>query len=1012
MDAEEIENLSDLEATADNAPDALRLLRQVRNYRRARHETPQACDQTEVDSDSSLEPSDFCSDELPDFLGRYELIRLLGAGGFAYVVLARDTELDRLVALKVPKAQSLFSAKAQQRFFREARLAASLSHPAIVPVFEFGVADRLTYICYEYCAGDSLADYLANRPDGEMLDQRFAARIGSRIAESMEHAHKRGVIHRDLKPSNVMLVPEADTDADTETGSVLTPASDDFASRLRVTDFGSGFRPETNELLTADGSVVGTPAYMSPEQAIGSRELTPASDTWSIGVILYELVTRQLPFSGDSAMATLMAVSNDSFKSPSKIVRVERDLEAIILKCLNRDPGQRYKSAFDLMTDLDRFVDGQTVVARKATWIENTAKWAKRNPLTSVAATVAFASLTLGFGVSAWQWSVAEHNRKAAVEQKDLAVFESQRADKNLERVQDVVDSVLEKMIDSLEYSPHLFEIRTELSNEMLVLKQELVNEAPDDARTLRQTLEAYRYIIKIHGLEADYEKIKPEFLKAHKTWRRWKEKNGADIGEEVEFAEGAYVDLAIEFLRQVGGSEVVTGQHSDDIQAIIEKRLANNDQSKASKVGDLRRATLLYWLRGKSLEGLKLLDKALSEFKIANKHAKSAIALFDAEDPPNTEDSILDNELAIRRHDLTVQNSIGVTLAVMGDRAGSRAQYERVAADVEKLIADHPQQYAMQDLLARVNFNLGNDAYRRRDWQASAKKYKKSGAILAGLAAKFPQHQNFQVAQIESWTMAATVTSKMQHESVIADTSKLFEKSLEVANGPKESPRFVSAWLRLQNNYARFLSKTKQFDKSLNIYLDTIRQAKELPHELIMFSTDRSLVLAHTNASFLLADKDLDAAEKLMNEGIIAARLLVQKYPRNPIATSELARALGRRIQIHIAKNKYELVLTDAEEIAAIGDAGAKWLFESASAYSVAYQSLAEHIQTNVDDEDAASEYLEKYRSLAIDRLEAVAELGLPQLKSQIERSGRWSKLRESAEVARIVGLSEAEQN
>src|SRR5881394_1611651 len=312
-------------------------------------------------------------------LGDYELVEEIGRGGQGVVFRARQKSLNRTVALKVISLGQWASKAHLKRFRREAEAAASLDHPSIVPIYEVGERDGSCYFSMKFVEGGQLDEVIGRTP----MSIRQAVELIAKVARTVHYAHEHRILHRDIKPGNILL---------------------DAKGEPHLTDFGLARLVETESTVTRTLEVLGTPSYMAPEQAVGNNAaVSSVTDIYGLGAVLYQLLTAHPPFAGGTTYETIRLVLDTEPRQPRLLnPKIDRDLDIICLKCLEKDPKRRYPSALALAEDLEHWLKHEPIEAKRSGFVAHAHKWVQRNP--AIAALVAsLVALAAAIGWNIWK---------------------------------------------------------------------------------------------------------------------------------------------------------------------------------------------------------------------------------------------------------------------------------------------------------------------------------------------------------------------------------------------------------------------------------------------------------------------------------------------------------------------------------------------------------------------------------------------------------------------------------
>jgi serine/threonine protein kinase len=890
--------------------------------------------------------------QLPKQLGHYEVIRILGRGGFAEVLLARDPQLDRYCALKIPHPHLLSSPAARVRFQREAKAAGSLRHPHIVPVYEWGELGALCYIAFEYTPGPTLADWMASNT--EPVTTRDAASIVARLASAMDHAHGRKVIHRDLKPSNV-LVDDRQEFADRT-----------VADRVRVTDFGLARQLlDDASSLSIEGTALGTPAYMSPEQAIGNGNVTTATDVYSLGMILYELLTKELPFKRDSQLATMHAVINESPVSP-RLLRheIDQNLSAICLKCLAKIPEDRYASAALLADDLHAWLNDRPLLARRQSVLATSWRAMRRNPLASSAITFAIVSLLCGLSFSLWQWGKARTHLQAA-QQANM------RAENHLLMLERSADSILGDLVSQLAGSEQLFNLQRNVLEQTLKMQYELLDLEQDSelvtTKTIKAHMRAADCLRQLGRMVEAQEHVDSAMALADKVTDR------SDFRVEVNFL---LTELAIHHA-QIALDQ---GDRKRAI-AILQQGI---EQGSNELMGVLAPQRFLRIAMMERMLAVTLENEL--DYEQADLHYSQGLALLNAapEEHP-IETQFLESQLYASR---------GVLRTRQGRDSDAAVDTERASQLLQPLLTAQPHRMQFQAASAVLEYNLGNRASRKKDWQLACVHYQKAANAYGKLHHANPSDYEFAAKHADSLAMLGSSSARIQNVS-FAQTA--FDQAINVIEQAEHSPRLQVVKLRLLNNYGRMLIEQLSSEQAgEELYLQVLREGAELlqtaPHEL---DGIKSMVIAAERLGDLeVARQQPEKAAPFYLQQAAFAQHLLAGNPQYPEYQREICRAQERLVKLALLQTDFAKALREAESLAESSSTSPTIAFHAASLFAAIHAALVESPIT--DDNRHADIDMEAVAILALQTLKRAYASGHQSDPNWYRQDTNWRSLAE----------------
>jgi tetratricopeptide (TPR) repeat protein/predicted Ser/Thr protein kinase len=838
------------------------------------------------------------------YFGDYEIEKELGRGGMGVVYRARQVSLNRPVALKMIKAGALADEAELRRFRNEAEAVALLDHAGIVPVYEVGEHDGQNYFSMKLVEGGNLADQLPTF----QANPRAAAILMAETAEAVHHAHMRGILHRDLKPANILV---------------------DFQGRPHVTDFGLAKLIESDVELTASGAIMGTPSYMSPEQASGRRaSITTATDIYGLGAILYALLTGKAPFSGDSLVDTLQAVKERPPEPPRSLkANVPRDLETICLKCLEKDPQRRYASAQALADDLRSWLDSRPIAARRVRAAERAWLWCKRKPaIAALAAAVVLAALG---GTAAVIVVQTRANRLLEKKNLDLQASNTKLAEQRaraqdretqaidaVKRFGDVIEGEKE-----LKNNPALDGLRKRLLNEPLAFFKDLRDRLQSDRDTTPESLARLAHasfdLGKLTGQIGDKQNALIAYREALPILQKLADANPADIEYQRDLAQ-SYNSIGF-VLDAIGKTD--EGLKTLDSALLIRQKLADANPTdtdlQLAVVSAHQNIGLILIGKRKPAAALKtdmaqlaILQK-LADADPTDRHIQTALAncyqsiglnlkftgkLSEALDAHRSAEVILrkvaDAEPTVNKHQSHLarcQVDIGILLRDMGNTAEAMKVHESALAISQKLADANPTVTDYQDELAGKYANVGVLLARSGKAAEAQNAFLRALKIRQKLADDNPTVLDFQGALAGSHDNLGIM---LRESGEMDEARKAGELALAIrrrlARERPDSTGFMSALGANLNNLGLIDLNTGRFEEASVWFREAIEWQRKALAPNPSNPDYRQFLANHLyNLGTTLRE------QRKLSEAITAYREVIRLKPNSPLTHYELGDAL-----------------------------------------------------------------------------------------------------------------------
>jgi serine/threonine protein kinase/tetratricopeptide (TPR) repeat protein len=752
-------------------------------------------------SDTPLDLTTDAADERPEVPG-YEILSELGRGGMGVVFEARQVGLNRLVAVKVLHPGAGLRPELRARFRAEAETIARLRHPNILQIHEVGESSAGPFLSMEMVDGQNLAHWQAGAPQ----PARDAARLVETLAVATQYAHDQGIIHRDLKPANILLSGFGIR------GSEFGPSTGISNSEPRtlvpkIADFGLAKWLDREGGPTVSGAVLGTPSYMPPEQAAGLHAaIGPAADVYSLGAILYELLTGRPPFKAETAVETTLQVINDEPVPPGRLrPNLPRDLETICLKCLRKSPRDRYSTAGELAEDLRRFLDGRPIVARPVGPIGRFSRWCRRNPLVAgLTATLAVLIPSALVMVSILYWRGDQQRRSAEANARQAAA-DAARADAKSELARATVDEMLAALALKLTNTTDIAKVRREMCERALTLYQRFAAEQDGDSMPVR------------FGLAKSFTQL-----------------GLTDSGS------GRFAEARESFNRSIELLDGLARDHPDDLLVRRDLTLAVGGLGRVlSRLGDHRGAAAAYRRTIDVAE--RTLDASPSDSiaEISYSDALEGLAVCLRQEG-QTEEALTVVREAVdrsRRHaatgDVGARLGLGQRLVVLGTILTDLQRWPE-AADVDKegvttfesLNKADPSNVRYREGLGLSAMNLGIVLLRINRPTESIAALQKGLAVQSALASDFPDNLHYRFAAAQAHTnLGGTMINRGDPVTGLREMSAAIPVLEKLVADAPAVPEYAAGLAAAYSNIGASLFKSRtaealtNFDKAMAVF-------------------------------------------------------------------------------------------------------------------------------------------------------------------------------------------------